>query len=106
MQRQRATMAHNARNVMSLIFPTIAAAGDTPTQRGSDPEAERLIGKQGIKKYSLLPPVLYPPENTTSQELLFRNPALLQVFIMSYSFSLPLLMSPSLAALFYLVNLR
>ena len=91
---------------MSLIFPTIAAAGDTPAQRSSDPEAERLIGKEGTKKYSLLPPVLYPPENPTSQELLFRNPALLQVFITPYSFSLPLLMSSSSAAHFYLVSLR
>ena len=79
MQHQRATMAHNSQNVMSLIFPTIAAAGDTPAQRSSDPEAERLIGKEGTKKYSLLPPVLYPPRNTTSQELIFCNPALLQV---------------------------
>ena len=99
-------MAHNAQNVMPLIFPAIVAAADTSAQQASDPEAERLIGKEGTKKYSLLPPVLYPPGNTTSQELIFRNPALLQVCTTSYFFSLPLPQSFSLAALFYSVNLR
>ena len=79
MQRQRATMAYNARNVVSILFPTIAVTAETPAERASDPEAERLIGKEETKKYSLLPPILYPPTSNNSNSLLFRNPALLQV---------------------------
>ena len=90
MQRQRATMAFTARRLVSVIFPAIPTTLDTPQQRSSHPEAEHLLGKQGARKYSVLPPVLYPPGEEQSITKVFQNPALLLVSICFFLSKLPI----------------
>ncbi|KAF9496269.1 hypothetical protein BDN71DRAFT_1505962 [Pleurotus eryngii] len=76
MGMQRQAMAHTLRNCTGRIFAAIdvpSQAFETKDSRHTSPELIALLKPSKNGLYPLLPPLLYPPGNTTD---VFQNPVL------------------------------